>query len=207
MARTHRKDKGISLAKGPIGLLGLAMIAFGVLAFLFGGNGFDMSPVDGTVNGDTFLGIEGNGWTNALWVAAGLLLVLGAPMHWGAKSMAIIVGLVLGAASVISIFDGEDVFGIFAANGPTMLAWGAAATALLVLSLLPRVGKRRHRDHDHDVDRHRREDEVLVERDREGLRYGEREPLGYHDTERVNDRTSRFSREEEGARHTERERH
>ena len=190
MARTHRSENGFSLAKGPVGLLGLAMIAYGVLAYLFGGTSFDMSPVDGTVSGDTFLGIEGNGWTNALWVAAGLLLVFGAPMHWGAKSMAIIVGLALGAASVISIFDGDDVFGIFAANGPTMLAWGASAAALLVLALLPRVGGGRKR-HRHDAD------DVHVERSREGLQYGEREPLGFHDSDRVDDRTKRFTREEE----------
>lgn len=195
MARTHRSEHGFSLAKGPVGLLGLAMIAYGVLAYLFGGTSFDMSPVDGTVSGDTFLGIEGNGWTNALWVAAGLLLVLGAPMHWGAKTMAIVVGLALGAASVISIFDGDDVFGIFAANGPTMLAWGAAATALLVLSLLPRVGGGRKRD------RHAGDD-VHVERDREGLQYGERASLGSHDA----DRTSRFTKEEERAGRTDRER-
>ena len=197
MARTHRSENGFSLAKGPVGLLGLAMIAYGVLAYLFGGTSFDMSPVDGTVSGDTFLGIEGNGWTNALWVAAGLLLVLGAPMHWGAKTMAIIVGLALGAASVISMVDGDDVFGIFAANGPTMLAWGAAAAALLVLALLPRVGGgRRRKRHD--------DDDVHVERSREGLQYGERAPLGFRDADRADDRTSRFTREEERAGRSER---
>lgn len=168
MARTSRKDKGVSLAKGPVGLLSLAMIAWGVIHFLMGGNGFSSSPMSGTVNGDTFLGLEGNGWTNVLWVGAGLLLAFGAPMHWGAKSMALIVGLVLGAASVISMVDGNDVFGIFATNGLTQLALGAAATALLILSLLPRVGKKKHRDDDqlHYEDTHRvHRRERVVERE------------------------------------------
>jgi hypothetical protein len=144
--KSHRRKDGVSLAKGPVALIGLALLAYGILNFLFGGNGFGASPVDGTVNGDTFLGIEANGWTNVLFAGAGLLLLFGSPLHWGAKSMAMIVGLVLGAASVISMVDGSDVFGIFATNGPTQLALGAAATALLLLSLLPKVGKKKHHD-------------------------------------------------------------
>jgi hypothetical protein len=65
--------------------------------------------------------------------------------------MAVVVGLVLGAASVISLVtqwaDGAfGVFGIFAANGPTTLAWGAVAAALLLSARLPRVGRRRQDD-------------------------------------------------------------
>jgi hypothetical protein len=167
VARTHDgQHKGISLAKGPVGLLGLAMIAYGVLSLLFGESGtssFTTDPVSGNVEGGNFLTLEGNGWTNLLWIGAGALLAFGAPFHWGAKSMAIIVGLVLGAASVISMADGSDVFGIFASNGPTQLAWGAAAAALLLLALLPRVGKKKHHDHV-DRDREHVARERVVER-------------------------------------------
>ncbi len=67
--------------------------------------------------------------------------------------MAVVVGLVLGAASVISLVtqwaDGAfGVFGIFAANGPTTLAWGAVAAALLLSALLPRIGRGREDDDD-----------------------------------------------------------
>ena len=142
MARRGRKG-GVSLAKGPVGLLGLASLAYGVLGLVFGGQSFTSSPMDGTVNGETFLGLEGNGWTNLLFIAAGGLLAFGAPLHWGAKTMALIVGLGLGAASVISLVDGEDGFGIFAANGLTKLVWGAGSVVLLILALLPRVGGRK----------------------------------------------------------------
>ena len=148
MARDH-EHKGTSLAKGPVGILGIAMIVFGVIAFISGGSQFDANPVDGTVNGDTFLGLELNSWSSLLFVAGGLALVLLAPLHWGAKSMSLIVGLVLGAASVIAIYDGDDVFGIFAANGKTELVWGALSVALIVLSLLPRVNKRRRTEPDY----------------------------------------------------------
>ena len=56
--------------------------------------------------------------------------------------MSLIVGLALGVASVIALYDKQDVFGIFAANGLTKLVWGAAAMLLILLSLLPRVGRK-----------------------------------------------------------------
>jgi hypothetical protein len=142
----QKRDKGISLAKGPVGIIGIILLAYGVLALIFGGNGFTTDPVDGTVQGTKWLGFEGNGWSNLLTAVAGALLLFGSPTHWGAKSLSLIVGLVLGAASVIALFDGDDVFGIFAANGLTKLAWGVAAAILIVLALLPRVGGGRHDD-------------------------------------------------------------
>jgi len=67
----------------------------------------------------------------------------------------------MAAAAVIAIVDGSDVFGVFAANGATMLAFGAAAVALLVVAMLPRVGRRR--------------EEVVVDRDRDGAGRFERD--------------------------------
>ena len=162
------KNKGVSLAKGPVALLGIAMLAWGILSLIFGGNGFSARNVpDGPIPGAEFLGVEGNGWTNLLWVAAGALLLFGSPLHWGAKTMALIVGLVLGALSVISLvtqWDGRNwgAFGVFAADNWTTLLWGAAAAYLLISALLPRVGKKDEHD-DRDDDRHRTRP---VERDR-----------------------------------------
>jgi len=202
MARTKRKG-GISLAKGPVGLIGLASLAFGVLGLIFGGQSFTSSPVDGTVNGESFLGVEGNGWTWVLFIAAGALLLFAAPLHWGAKTMALLVGLALGAASVIALFDGEDVFGIFAANGLTKLILGATSAALLILSLLPRIGgKRVDRDErmaerpartageERIVERERQpvvDRETVVDREPAGGRFS-REPAGTRDRELVGER-------------------
>lgn len=138
-SRSAGREAGMSLAKGPAGLIGLLLLAYGVLALIFGSADFEASPIDGDVQGETFLGIAGNGWTNLLFAVGGALLLVGAPLHWGAKSMSLIVGLVLGAASVIALWYDDDVLGIFAANGPTTLAWGVAAAILLVLALLPRT--------------------------------------------------------------------
>jgi hypothetical protein len=144
MARDRYADapprKGVSLAKGPVGLLGLASLALGVLGFIIANHSFAMHPMNGTVVGGKFLGIMGNGWTWVLFAAGGLLLLLGSPAHWGAKSMAFIVAIAYGAAAVIALVDGHDVFGIIAANHLTEIVLGAAAIVLLVLSMMPRVG-------------------------------------------------------------------
>lgn len=182
MAQERNTDKGVSLAKGPVGITGIVLLAAGILGLLFAGHSFNAShAVSGTANGGHFLGFEGNGWTWALTGVAGLLLMFGAPMHWAAKSMSLIVGLALGAASVIALVDKHDVFGLAAANGPTKLLWGAAASLLLVLALLPRVGKNRKVDDDRAVDykvRERRPVEREVVRERPVEREVEREPRG-----------------------------
>lgn len=158
MARKEKKPKGMSLAKGPVALIGMALLAYGITGLLFGGRGFTIDVPSGTINGETWLGLEVNGWSNLLFIAAGALLLFGAPVHWGAKSMSMIVGLALGAASVIALVDGDDVLGIFAANGLTKLVWGLAAGVLLILALLPRVGGKKREDDPTDR---------AVERDRE----------------------------------------
>ena len=136
----RQRTKGTSLAKGPVGLIGLALLVYGITALIFGGHGFTQHAPTGAVDGKNWLGLEVNGWSGLLFVAAGLLLLLGAPMHWGAKSMSLIVGLALGAAALIALADGHGALGIFAANNPTELVWGAVAALLIVLSQLPRVG-------------------------------------------------------------------
>lgn len=145
MARTVRNDgKGISLAKGPVAIVAIILIAFAVIALASGATQFNAHPVSGNVDGKKILGLEVNGWSMVLTGGAGLLLLFGSPMHWAAKSLSLIVALVLGAAAVISNYDKhDDVLGIFAANGRTSLGWGVAAVVLLILGLLPRVGKGR----------------------------------------------------------------
>jgi hypothetical protein len=137
------RTKGVSLAKGPVGIIGAVLLIGGILGLLFGSTDFTMNAPDGDVGGGTWFGIEGNGWTWLLFAGAGLVLLMSAPMHWGAKTMALIVGLVMAAAAIIAIVDGNDVLGIFAANGMTTLAFGVAAAACLIVAMLPRVGRRR----------------------------------------------------------------
>jgi hypothetical protein len=135
--------RGVSLAKGPVALIGLASLALGVLGLIFASRDFTTNAPSGTVTGDTFLGIAGNGWTWAAFAAGGLLLLLGAPLHWGAKSMAFVVGIAYGVGALIALSDGSDILGIFATNDWTKIVLGAAGAALVLLSMAPRVGTRR----------------------------------------------------------------
>jgi len=134
---------GVSLAKGPVGIIGLILLAYGITGLIFGGNEFTDEATGGTVNGDTWLGIEGNGWSNLLVIGAGGLLLFGAQLHLFAKAMALLVGMGFAVAAIIAIIDGSDVLGIFAANNATKLAWAIAAGVLIAVALLPRVGRRR----------------------------------------------------------------
>ena len=155
MARTGRAGRtGTSLTKGPVGIVGMILLAYGITGLIFGGNSFTSDPVSGTVTGETWLGIEGNGWSNLLAIGAGGLLLFGAQFHAFAKAMALLVGFGFAAAAIIAILDGSDVLGIFAANNATKLAWAVAAAVLIAIALLPRVGRKKE-----DPDARRRADE------------------------------------------------
>ena len=151
------RTKGVSLAKGPAGIIGAVLLVGGILGLLFGSTDFTTHAPNGDVTGGTWLGIEGNGWTWLGLGGAGLILLISAPMHWGAKTIAMIVGVAMVGACVAAIVDGNDVFGVAAANRATMVVFGAAGVALLVVAMLPRVGRRR---------------DVMVEDDRAGTRTG-----------------------------------
>ena len=70
MTKTKRKG-GVSLAKGPVALVALVLLAYGITALLMGGHSFALHPPGGTVNGKTWLGLEVNAWSSLLFVAAG----------------------------------------------------------------------------------------------------------------------------------------
>ena len=124
-----QRTKGTSLAKGPVGLIGLALLAYGISALIFGGHNVAQHAPNGAVQGESWLGLEVNGWTGLLFVAGGLLLLLAAPLHWGAKGMSLIVGLALGAAALIALANGHGTRGIFAANHLTELVMGRRCRA------------------------------------------------------------------------------
>src|SRR5829696_5383074 len=113
-------DAGVSLSKGLVGLIGLALLAYGISGLIFAGHRFRAHAISGTVSGTAWLGVDANGWTNLLFAAAGAVLVLASPRHRGATG--------------IALLDGRDVLGVLAANGLPTRAWGAAAVALLAVA-------------------------------------------------------------------------
>jgi hypothetical protein len=144
MARTRTRSNGISLAKGPVAIVGIVGILYGLGGLIFASHGFSLAHVPhGAVQGKHWIGLVVNGWSELLFIGGGLVLLLFAPLHWGAKTMAFLVGLILIAGAIIAVIRGDGVFGIFAANKLTELVWAAAGVLLLVLSFMPRVGARR----------------------------------------------------------------
>jgi hypothetical protein len=143
-AATTRTEKGISLARGPALILGTILQVAG-LYFLYKQHLFPKFSnfPDGKVPppGNVFFGIFGaNGWTGLLTAAAGGLLLFGAAQHLLAKTMSLIVGIVLGAAAIIALISG-NVLGLAAANGWTEILWGGSAAILLFNTLIPRRKK------------------------------------------------------------------
>lgn len=139
-------EEGPSLARLPTHLVGSVLTVAGLALLLKNGATPNDQFPDGTVSGDKFLGFETNGWTAFFTIAAGAALLFGAAQHLAARTMALIVGLALGACSAIALYDGDDVLGLAAANGPTKLGWGIAAAVLLIIALLPRTRRQRHDD-------------------------------------------------------------
>ncbi|MFZ0388134.1 MAG: hypothetical protein WAL22_20890 [Solirubrobacteraceae bacterium] len=136
-----RTEKGVSLARGPALILGTILLAAG-LYFLYKQHNFlkfsNFPNGNAPVDGKAFFGIFGvNGWTGMLTAVAGGLLLFGAAQHLLAKTMSLIVGVVLGASAIIAVVSG-NVLGMAAANAWTKLGWGVAAAILLINTLIPR---------------------------------------------------------------------
>ena len=146
---TTTTEKGPGLARGPALIIGAILSAFGLILFLKNGSTPTAGFPDGAAQGPTFLGFEANGWTAWLTTAAGALLLFGAAQHLVAKGISLFVGLVLGAAALIGLIDG-DVLGLAAANVWTELGWGIAAVLLLLNVFAPRI---KHEADDDDDDR------------------------------------------------------
>lgn len=162
--------KGPGLARGPALIIGTILAVFGLILFLHDGATSTGGFPDADVNADTFLGFESNGWTAFVTTAAGVALLFGAAQHLLAKTMSLVVGVVLAACAVLALVNGPGVLGLAAANWATELGWGIAAVLLLLNLFAPRIKKEeplereralaRRRDHgdhprattDHDRD-------------------------------------------------------
>ncbi|HWD86467.1 MAG TPA: DUF4383 domain-containing protein [Solirubrobacteraceae bacterium] len=132
-------ERRVSLSRGPALIVGTILLAAG-LYFMYRQHTYPRwsnfpnggAPVDRHV-----LGIFGiNGFTGLLTAICGGLLLFGAAQHYLAKTMSLIVGIVLGAAAIIGAVSG-NVLGLAASNGWTELAWGIAAAILLINAVIP----------------------------------------------------------------------
>ncbi len=115
-----RTEKGISLSRGPALILGTILLAAG-LYFIYKQHFFpklsNFPNGHAAVKAKVLFGLFGaNGWTGMLTAIAGGLLLFGAAQHLLAKTMSLIVGVVLAAAAIIGLVNSGNVLGLPAAN-------------------------------------------------------------------------------------------
>lgn len=125
-------------------LAGAALLLAGLLGFLVNAD-FSVGNVpSGTVDGDSLLGFEVNGWHNVVHLASGLVLLAAANTRPTAKAVALTFGLVYGLVAIIGIIDGRDVLALIPVNGADH-ALHVALAALGIIAAL--VSKSRRTPH------------------------------------------------------------
>ena len=103
-------------------LAGAGLLLAGIFGF-FADSTFDTgSSPDrlggnvGGLQGDSFLGLEVNGWHNVVHIASGLFLLAMAGKRRTAKPAALAFGVVYGLVAIIGLIDGNDVLGFIPIN-------------------------------------------------------------------------------------------
>jgi hypothetical protein len=91
---------------------GLTLVLVGLVGFAA-----DASFATGSqVDGGSLLIFEVNGIHNLVHIASGLLLLAGAARPGSARTVCLVFGLTYGAVTLIGLFDGETVLGLFPVN-------------------------------------------------------------------------------------------
>jgi hypothetical protein len=120
MANTKTTNKGVSLAKGPAGIIGIILLAFGVGALLFGSRSFTTHFIHGTEPAR----LRGQWLERPALRRHRRRADLRGPLRWGAKTVSLIVGIILGEAALFAFVDGHDAFGIFRGQPPPRAGLG-----------------------------------------------------------------------------------
>jgi hypothetical protein len=132
-------------------LAGAALLLAGLLGFLVNAD-FGIGDVpSGTVEGDSLLGFEVNGWHNVVHVASGLVLLAAANTRPTAKAVAFTFGLVYGLVAIIGLIDGRDVIGLIPVNGADH-ALHVALAALGIIAGVVSKARKTHRGGVHNPD-------------------------------------------------------
>jgi len=156
MALTNRGEKNPrTLAQWYCLLAGAALLLAGLFGFVADGS-FGANAPDGSVQGDSFLGFEVNGWHNLVHIASGVVLLAAANAAPAARLTAITFGVVYGIVALIGLIDGSDVLGFIPVNAADNVLHIALAALGVVAGLQSRTfrGRRPAGDRQHGRDRH-----------------------------------------------------
>ncbi|MCA1671947.1 MAG: DUF4383 domain-containing protein [Actinobacteria bacterium] len=142
-----KEGAGRALAQGSALAGGVALIAIGVLGFVFAGQDFgigqalsnqDLSvlEVKGWSNVTHLSVLEVNGWSNVLHLVTGVFLALMSVTGRAAVSGLFIVGLVYLAITVVGFLDGSDVLNVIPVNPADNMLYAVLAGLALVIALV-----------------------------------------------------------------------
>lgn len=128
-------DGRLRIARAGAGVVGVLLLAFGVLGLLSGVGFFD-------TRGTTVVGLGTNGTLSVLSLCVGLLLVLG--MTTGGRSVATL-DLALGTAFLVSGFVNlallDTAFNVLAFRGPNVVVSFAVGVWLVACGMYGRSGR------------------------------------------------------------------
>jgi hypothetical protein len=141
----RREGTARTIAQSFCLLIGVGLIAGGVLGFVFGGASFDTG---GDVQGDDLAIFEVNGWHNVVHIVSGAFLV-GASMRAAAAAVgALIFGAVYAGVAVWGFATGDNVANLVATDtDDNWLHVGFAAAGGLVGLLTGALGMSARREH------------------------------------------------------------
>jgi hypothetical protein len=127
--RGAKEGAARTLAQSFCLVVGVVLVAVGVLGFFFGGSAF---TVGSGVTGQNFIIFEVNGWHNVIHLATGAFLIFMAAAPATAITGALVFGVVYLVVAVWGFIDGNDVAWI----APINLADNFLHLVLGVLALL-----------------------------------------------------------------------
>jgi len=119
-------------AQGYAGLAGVFLVALGLLSLII--LGVEFAPVDESASPD-FLIWEANGWTTLLWLVAGALGLVMMSRVDGARTYALVGGVVFAVMAVWGFIDGNDVASLFYAGTANNITHAVVGGLGLVVGL------------------------------------------------------------------------
>jgi hypothetical protein len=136
-------------------IVGATLILAGLLGFIAdatfdtGLTGVDAEGgnADGSLQGDSFLGLEVNGWHNIVHLLSGLLLLSGANRPNAAKRVAMIFGITYLVVTIIGLIDGNDVLSLLPVNAADNVLHALLALGALAVALMARTDEGERREH------------------------------------------------------------
>ena len=147
-ARDDGRHTGRTPAQWYCLLAGAVLLLAGIFGFISDAT-FDAGS---DLQGDSFLGLEVNGWHNVVHVLSGVVLLAAFSRRKPAKAVALTFGLVYGLVTIIGLIDGNDVLGIIPVNAADNVLHLALSLVGILAALASPTDEhgRRHRASDAD---------------------------------------------------------